>query len=686
MTEAEKKLIDKLNEFIEVNATDPTFSNDHICRELGISRSQLYRLLKEEFDLSTSLYVRKRKLLKAKELIENSELKIAEIAYQIGIDSPQNFTKYFSQEYGLSPTEYRKNLPKLIADIPLPIAEKEEETQVKGVITETKTERIIEEKITIEQKIKEEIIERRIEHFVVKDVQKNNIKYSKRRAYAFFLLSLALLSLSVFLIWQLKSKNTNDIAQMPMNLPTAAYQTAALYEDLSIAVLPFKNLGKPENSTFVDGIMEQVHTSLSQLENLKIISKTSSNQFRNTTKTLPQIASELHVNYMMEGSVMQIERQLRITIQLIHAKEDRVVWSKNYDGDMQNVFAYMNGVSKEIATELNQKLNTAQKKKLEKIPTQSLEAYNEYLQGKELLQTRTKEKIEASLLRFDEAIRLDSTFADAYSQKANTYFLLLDAQYMNIQEGYKLVESYAFTAIKLDNENAFAYATLANMYREQEKWNQAITTYQIALKHSPNDALINYWYSLVLRSTGNLKEAVRYSQKAMRLDPLSQVIIGGHILNCSLAGNFALAQQAIEEGALLFNNSWTYYWGKGYFYLIQKDYPTALKTLEESAQLNPHVKALKYHIAYCKAKLGRTQEVNDFLKTLPEIPDNYSGFVIVYAGLGDKERAMHYLQKCADTDYLPFDLKVLPFYEILHQDQRYEAILQKFGLKTVDLQ
>jgi TolB-like protein/AraC-like DNA-binding protein/tetratricopeptide (TPR) repeat protein len=686
MTEAEKRLIEKLNEFIEVNANNPIFSNEHIYRELGISRSQLYRLLKEEFDLSTSLYIRKRRLLKAKELIENSELKISEIAYQIGIDSPQNFTKYFSQEYGLSPTEYRKNLPQLITNSPTPIVEKEAEFQVKEVITETKTERIIEGKITIEQKIKEEITERRIEHIATRISQKTEAKISKKVTYLLVALALSVLLFSIFLIWQNTQKNTNDIAKMSISVPIAAYQSAALYEDLSIAVLPFKNLGKPENSTFVDGIMEQVHTSLSQLENLKIISKTSSNQFRNTTKKLPQIANELHVNYIIEGSVMQIEKQLRINIQLIHAKEDRVIWGKNYDGDMQNVFAYMSSVSKEVVTELNQKLSMVQQKKLEKIPTKSLEAYNEYLQGKELLQTRTKEKLEASLLRLEEAIRLDSTFADAYAQKANAYFLLLDAQYINIQKGYQLVENYAFKAIKLDNENALAYATLANMYREQDKWSQAITTYQIALKYSPNDALINYWYSLVLRSTGNLKESVRYSQKAMHLDPLSQVIIGGHILNCSLAGNLDLAQQAIKEGALLFNNSWTYYWGKAYFHLVQKDYQTALNELEKSHQLNPNVKSIKYHIIFCKGKLGRTQEVQDFLKMLPEIPDNYAGFVVAYAGLGDKERAMQYLEKCADAGMLPFDLKVLPFYDLLRQDQRYQAILQKFGLEKVDLQ
>lgn len=707
MTDAEKKLIDRLNTLIEANANNPNFSNDSICLELGVSRSQLYRLLKEEFDLSTSLYIRKRKILKAKELIETSELKIAEVAYQIGMDSPQNLTKYFTQEYGISPTEYRKGLvlqteqPKeamlSTKEEPQSLSEQsvekeaEEEVEEK-IITEKITERIIEQKTTVEQKIIEAITERTISKVpkAEKPIQIVEVKMPKKKfANVLYFLGLGLLLLCSVFIWQMTdrevSKNTEkeNSIQVSQNMLESSYQSnASQFLDNSIAILPFKNVGNAENSIFCDGVMEQIHSSLSQLENLKVISKTSSNQFRNTQKTIPQIANDLHVSYVLEGSVMQMDTKIRMSVQLVHAKDDRVVWAKTYDGDTKNVFAYMSAVAKEVADELNQKLSNTDSKRLEKMPTKNLEAYNEFLQAKALTENRSKEKLEASVLKFEKAIRLDSTFADAYAHLALAYFLLGDGKYIDHEESYKMTEQYAFAAIRLDKENAFAYANLANVYRNQNKWEQANTTYQIALKYNPNDALANYWYSLMLRTMGRVNEAIRYSSKAVELDPLYAVIMAGHIMNCIIGDRLDIAQKNIKNGELLFNEFWAYHWTRGYLYITQKNYMMALHELNKSHELNPNVRIIKHLIHFCMAKLGMEKEVHQYLQTLDDVPDNYTGFIIVHCGLGNKEQAMTYLQKAADLGHIPTDIKVYVCYEILWGDKRYEAILAKFGLDT----
>jgi TolB-like protein/AraC-like DNA-binding protein/tetratricopeptide (TPR) repeat protein len=631
MRSLESVLLEKLNQLIEDNLNNTSYSTDNICRDLGVSRSQLYRMVKEHSQLSTALYIRKRKLIKSKDLLENSDMKIAEIAYFIGIDSPQNFSKYFTHEFGISPTEFRKNQATFEGD-------------------------------SITQTIDNEI------------VNKNILTPKKQRKYTYLWTGLGVLLLIILGIyfWQNNKKTSTD--------NTTKLSISTKFSENSIAILPFKNLGESKNSFFCEGIMEQIHGSLASINDLKVISTTSSNKYLNTQKTISQIASELHVNYVLEGSVLQFQNQVKISVELINAKDDRVIWTKNIEGKTNDIFVLMNSVSKEVAGELNQKLGGVLNKKSENIPTKSLAAYNEYLQGIQLSKTRNKEKLAASIKKFDNAIEFDPTFAAAYAEKANAYWLNGDGRYVEVELAEKMAEKNALIAIRLDAENSLAYGTLANIYRSRNKWEQANTTYQIALKYSPNDALINYWYSLMLRSLGRMDEAIKYSTKAVEIDPLYHVIMGGHAVNCIFGNRFDLAQKSIKDGELLFNDSWVYYLVKGYYNYAKEDYETAMKELNKSHELNPSVKTVEYQIIYCKAKLGQVKEVNDYLKTLADIPENYTAFTIIYAGLGDKERSMSYLQKNAALGVIPTDLKVQPFYKILHNDRRYEAVLQKFGL------
>ena len=362
------EILQKLNLLIEENFENSKFSIDEICTNLGLSRSQLHRFIKEQTQLSTSLYIRKIKLQKAKQLLVTTQLRISEIAYSIGIDSPQSFSKYFTEEFGISPSDFRKSQENLVEEMVVEITPKQE--------------RVIQKKL-----------------FLLS--QKH--KFYRFRWLGLGLLLLTILGLGFWLKYSLE-KNANV--------------------EGSIAILPFKNLGKPENAFFSDGVMEQIHTSLAVIDNLKIISKTSSLQYRNTQKTIPQIGKELNVNYILEGTVLQLAQKVRITVELSRANDDMVVWSKNYEGEMKDIFGYMSTVAKEIANELNQKLSISLSKKLEKVPTQNINAYNEYLQGQQLMKARTKEKMEAAILKFEKAIGLDPNFANAYAQKASAYYLL----------------------------------------------------------------------------------------------------------------------------------------------------------------------------------------------------------------------------------------------------------------------
>lgn len=626
LSNTEIVLLDKINQLIDENLDNQSFTSDTICKEFGLSRSQLFRLIKESSDLSISLYIRQRKLQKAKDLLVNSELKISEITYAVGIDSPQSFSKYFTETYGVSPTEYRKNKDKIIL-----------QNNSQGVDSEIVVEKAVSKK-----------------------------SFNKNWFWGIFILLVLLSSIYFFQ----KNNATNN----------------QLNTDNSIAILPFKNIGNIDNTFFTEGLMEQVHSSLTLLKKLRVISKNSSSQFKDSKKTIPQIANELQVTYILDGTIKQVGSKVWVSIELVKAREDKTIWTKSFDAETNDIIGITNKITKEIIEVLHEQLSDIDTKQLNKIQTSDTEAYNEYLQGRQLLATRTKEKMIASLEKMDKAIALDPSFADAYASKASVYFSLGNLNYINLDSSFRMAEQEALEAIRIDVANAQAYGLLAAIYRDQHKWEQANTTFQIALRCNPNNAQVNYWYSLMLRSIGMLDEAVEYSTKALSLDPLSPVILAGHIRNCSYANKITLANEAIKKGELLFNDSYLFYWSTGYHYLHIKDYPKALSDLTKAQQLNSTVKGVDAAIAYTQACMGQYTAAKTYLATLTDMPENYTYFAMVYAGLKNKENSFKYLEQMAALKQIPTDIKVSPFFKYLEGDKRFDELLKRFGLLDVKME
>ena len=634
----------RLDRIIEVNLDNQKFTPDDVCHELGVSRSQLHRLLTEQTQLSTTRYIRKKRLEKAKILLATTNLRISEITDVVGINNHANFSSYFFEEFNVSPSDFRKHILE----------------QKKCFEAANKTTHNYENFFSAKEPAAT----------VTHQADIAAVPKSKIITLYALLALFALLAIGVYIVFRSENaKNNKETAAIPEN---------------SMAILPFKNLGESKKSYLSEGVMEQIHNSLASLNNLKIISTTSSNKYANTSKSIAQIAQELGVNYLLNGSVLQIENQVRITIELIRAKDDRVVWSKKFEGDAKNIFGYMSTVSQEVASELDQKLTGNLSDKLNRVPTRSLSAYNEYLQGKQLLFTRKKVNIAASILKFSKAIELDVNFSDAYTERAVAYFLMGEDQLMEVETAYKISEKNALTAIKLDAENGRAYAALGNIYKAQNKWEQAMTTYQIALKFSPNDALILYWYSLTLRSIGQMDKAIEYSTKAVSLDPLAVNIYGGHIIGCAFGGKYTTAQKAIKEGELVFDDSQLYHNAKAFYNIKIQKYTAALEEFMICDRLSPKMIYTKTMIAYSQAKLGQKEAANLYLKNLPQIPDNLKYFAIVYAGLGDKNNCLKYLELATQISDSPNYLKVSPLFVFLHNDPRFNTILQKLGLLNPD--
>jgi Tfp pilus assembly protein PilF len=342
--------------------------------------------------------------------------------------------------------------------------------------------------------------------------------------------------------------------------------------------------------------------------------------------------------------------------------------------------AFIDRISQDITKHFYQKTSGAAVFQSTRMPTENPEAYNEYLQGRQLLATRNKEKMLAGLAKFDQALTLDPDFADAYASKAAIYFSLGNLNHINTDSAFRLTEREALKAIRFDENNASAYGLMAAVYRDEYRWEQANTTFQIALRCNPNNAEVNYWYSLMLRSVGLLEEAVTYSTKAVTLDPLSPVILSGHLRNCSYADKTALVKEILRKGELLFSDSFLFFWSAGYHYLHLNDYSRARRELIIARQLNPNVKGISAAVAYTQARMGESAAAKAYLRSLPATADNDTYFAMVYAGLNDRENCLRTLERMATAGKLPIDVKVSPFFRLLHHDPRFKALLQRFGL------
>lgn len=628
MNSPEKAVIDRLVQLIEENLSDSSFSLDTIYKELGISKTQLYRIVKEETQLSTSLFIRSVRLQKAKQLLDSGNLRITEIAHAVGIDSPQNFSKYFLQTYGISPSDYRKQ-------------------QNQNEIHEV-----------------EETADEGVETPGYQTTPSPRISFNYLPAF----IGLILVGVMIgFYFWKTSSS------------PSSENQTDYLpHYDNSIAVLPFKSLNN--NPSFAEGVLEGIHSSLSLIENLKVISQSSSGQYRDTDKTNWQIGDELQVAYVLKGTVKEQANRVETVLSLIRTKDDIEVWSQRYEGELPRLFNLTNGMVKDIAAQLKQKITPSQSQQLEHVPTRSFEAYNEFLLGRTLLITRTKEKLNESLIRFNKALALDTTFAEAQAYKSIAYLLMGNMGYQDLKTGLELAEQHALKAIQLDAHNSTAYATLGNVYRGNFKWQQSKTAYEISLKYRPNDAQTIYWYSLLLRSMGQLNEALRYSTKAVSLDPLYPVILSGHIWNCAYAGRDDLAQKAVADGKLIFDDSFVYYMARGEYELHHNRFDKALKEFTKMEQLNPNMKYGNVSSAFCAARLGNPAPTRALLNKMGNEAQDFVSKSMLYAGLGQKDSSLICLEKAASMGRISSEILVTPTYRLIRQDPRFRAVLKQFGL------
>lgn len=641
MTFVDPSFLERLHQVIETHMDQADYSIDQLCRELGVSRTRLFREIKEQTGLSTALYIRQRRLLYAHQLLRTTNLRIAEVGDRVGIPNPSNFSKYFTQHFGESPSTLRRRLAETSAGDTL-IDQPSSLRFKSGAQPDPETHLIQETDIVAVRKA------------------------ARWRGWIWGG-SIATATIGFILVWLLY-------------YPT--WQRAlVLTAQPSIAILPFKNMGPADTESLVEGITDDVHTLLSVVGTLKVIARSSSDHYKGSRKTIWQIGDELQVTNLLKGSVLKNGDHLQIQLELIRTQDDIRIWSKTYEGTYNDLFRLTSRLSQEVAQQLTQPKGESSFDQLTRPRTTNMTAYKAFLLGKQLIHTRSKEKILAGLAKLDEALALDARFVDAYAVKASGYHLLENLGYISSPNIQQLAEQNALIAIRLDSTHSLAYSTLGSVYADQYQWTKAETAFRRALAFNPNDAYANYWYSLLLRAVGRPGDAATFSARALELDPLAPVMVAGHVVNQAYAGQFAQARTTLDQNQLLFGETFLYQFSLGLYAMANNEYGLARRALTETLRLNPGYTDHLPSLLYCQSRLGKTDSARVYLATLPDTNARNAYLkAVVYAGLGDRESCLRSLKKAADGGYIYKDLLLFPPFRSYHQEPIFQAILHQYGL------
>ena len=454
----------------------------------------------------------------------------------------------------------------------------------------------------------------------------------------------------------------------------------------SIAVLPLADLsGDREQEYFADGMTEALITELAQIRSLKVISRTSVMGYKGGKKPLPDIARELGVNGIVEGSVLRAGNRVRITAQLIHAPTDRHLWARSYERDLRDVLTLQGEVAQGIVREIETELTPGEKRRLASSRPIDPKAHEEYLRGRYLWNTRTEEGLKKSIEYFRRAIELEPAWGLAHAGLADAYQILGNNGILPAKEAYPKARAWALKALELDLDLAEAHATLSAEMRDYEwDWVGAEREIKRALELNPSYATAHQRYAFHLVCMGRPREAVAAIERARQLDPLSPRINSNVGLFRFFARDYEGAAEAYRKAMDLDPGS--AFSGLAYVYSAQGRHAEATAAADEGVKLSPLRGLLNQASVYAAA--GRKEEARAQLARR-EASTSYvepTVLALAYTALGEKERALAVLEKgFAERSLFAFGLKGNPGFDPLRSDPRFADLLRRMGLPPDDL-
>ena len=646
--------IRKLTDIVLANLSYEEFGVEKLAKEAGMSRVSLHRRIKSIKHQDVSQFIREVRLLQAMGMLQNNEGTVAEIAFRVGFGSPTYFNKCFHDYFGFPPGEVRKREP---------AGTHQNLTDEQSLIS-----------VPFQESKKD------VKVFLKKLRNKNILIASSGILFG-------LLVIYFFYVMFIKDSGNGPWTKPP---------------EKSIVVLPFKNLSdNPENQYFADGIMEGILTNLFRIREINVRSRTTAEHFRENPMTSPQIARELNVNYVLEGSVYRSENNVRIFVQLIDARNDQHILSEKYESEMTNVFALSSDIAKKIANALEMVLSKEEIGQIEKIPTKNPEAYDYYLKARFLVNKANAEQrvdiskggLMGSLQYFEKAIAADENFAEAYAGLANAWFNLSAwGWYQPYNEGIQKAREFSNKALEIDPDCAEAHAVKGvYLIYPESRFEEGRRELQTSLQLNPNFSTAHQWYAQLLMITGPIEEARVHIDRALELEPYFWVV---HNLNSWIYYFEEKYQEGIDAcfaGHDLNPNSPDNNWLFVLHYVKLGEGEKAAMVLQSIFRRYPSTSHYADEIldAYNKSGIeGIFTWLIDVNMNKPIPIEGLNGhpFYIAwwYAIIGNREKSIYWFERNMEAEKIPFHyfnlIATNPDFDILRSDPRFLAIIKKAGI------
>lgn len=654
---ADDQFLEKLKREIDNNLTNEQFSVEALAKNIGMSRSQLHRRLSTVTGKSVSQFVREHRLSLGMTLLKGGELTAAEVADRIGFGSPTYFSKCFNEFYGVPPGEARHKALSHAPETTTTIGDAGPDGENSTADPHTHTHPLTD-----------------VAHAVLTK-RTDSKPLWQRRSWILMLISTLVVAICTVIAYRYFAGDDQ------LNNSAAVAATGR-----SIAILPFKNLSEDDrNEYFGEGIVEAIRTSLSQVGALRVISRTSVEQYRKTSKSAKVIAGELNVTALLEGSIQRNQNAVRIEVRLIDGETETQLWAETYDRELKDVFAIQTEIAQQVAEELHAKLTVEERTRLSATDTKDPRAYDLYLKGIYEFRTYTNRGTHNAIDLLGQAIALDPNYAKAYAYLAYSQICLASifGAEQSALEGLQHGKPFIDKALAIDPQLDIAHM-LMGFYYLYHDWDikRVEAEYKRAVVNEDPDALAMYcdFLNFVRRHD----EALVYAERLDALDPYypnSRMILSYYYTHrTDDALHFS------ERRLQLFNNYYTFD-SHGFLMLQLGRYDEAIKYFNKAIALE----GIRYPrmlgwMAAAHAKSGNRKaafEIIEELKLrLQKGDDGSIAFFIAaaYAALSDKAAALEWLNKAFKSHDMEMPwIMTEPQFDVLHNEPEFKRIADAVG-------